>query len=87
MTELQRYIAAALGAFTVSSLVVLALFVGGCVILNFRKIKPRRNARVVRNLEERLGVTPTYLSPRVPRGPVDQLRSPELLEAEGRKTA
>ena len=87
MTDLQRYLAAALSAFTASSLVVLALFVGGCVLLNFRKIKPRRNARVVRNLDERLGVTPVYLSPKIPRGPVDQLRTPELLEAEGRKTA
>ena len=87
MTELQRYIAATLGAFTASSLAVLALFVGGCVVLNFRKIKPRRNARVVRNLDERLGVTPVYLSPGIPRGPVDQLRTPELLEADGRKIA
>lgn len=87
MTELQRYIAAALGAFTASSLVVLALFVGGCVVLHFRKVKPRRGALVVRSLDERLGVTPEYLSPKVPRGPVDQLRTPELQEAERRKTA
>jgi hypothetical protein len=87
MTELQRYVAAALGAFTASAVVVLALFVVGCVALHFLKVKPRRGARVVRNLDETLGVTPVYLPPSVPRGPVDQLRTPELLEAQGRKTA
>jgi hypothetical protein len=89
MTDLQRYLAAALGAFTVSSMVVLALFVGGCVFLHFLKVKSRRGALVVRNLDERLGVPPVYLPPSTIRHgrPVDQLKTPELLEAQGRKTA
>jgi hypothetical protein len=89
MTELQRYVAAALGAFTASSLAVLALFVGGCVFLHFLKVKPRGTSKVVRNLDERLGVPPVYLPPSTIRQgrPVDQLKTPELLEAEGRKTA
>lgn len=87
MTELQRYIAAGLGAFTASALAVLALFVAGCVALHFLKVKPRRNTLVVRSLDERLGHPVVYLPPSVPRGPVDQLRTPELVEAERRKTA
>ena len=35
---------------------------------------------VVRNLGERLGGTATYISPHAPRGPADQLHTPELLE-------
>ena len=89
MTELQRAIAAALGAFTASSLVVLALFVGGCVFLHFLKVKSRRHSLVVRNLDERLGTPIVYLPPSAIRHgrPVDQLKTPDLLEAEGRKTA
>jgi len=88
MTELQRYIAAALGAFAASSLVVLALFIGGCVALNVLKLRPRRGARVVRSLDERLGTPDVYLPPSsVEQSIVDQLRTPELLEGQGRKTA
>jgi len=87
MTELQRLIAAVLQSFAASTAAVLALFLGVCVLFNFRKLKPRRGARVIRNLDERLGVAPAYLSPDSPRGPIDQLRTPELLEAERRKSA
>jgi len=87
VTDLQRLIAAAVQSFAASTAVLLALFLGVCVLFNFRKLKPRRGARVVRNLDERLGGTPAYLPPSVPRGPIDQLRTPELLEAQQRKSA
>jgi len=81
-----RLVLGALQGFTVSSVFLLALFIGFCVLFNLRKLKPRgRGARVVRNLDERLGRTPKYLPPTVSRGPVDQLDTPELQEAQRRK--
>ena len=75
-------------ALLVSSLVLLALFIGFCVLLNLPKLRPSgRGSRVVRSLDEALGQPQTYLPPEAPRGPADQLRTPELLEAQSRKTA
>jgi hypothetical protein len=86
VSDLLRLVFGALQGFTVSSLFVLALFIGFCVLFNLRKLRPGgRSARVVRNLDERLGRTPHYIPPIVPRGPVDQLDTPELREAQGRK--
>jgi hypothetical protein len=86
VSDLLRLVLGALQGFTVSSLFVLALFIGFCVLFNLRKLKPRgRNARVIRNLDERLGAAPRYIPPDVPRGPVDQLDTPELQEAQRRK--
>ena len=83
--------AAALGTLQgllVSSAVVLALFAGFCLLLNLPKLRrSRRGSRVVRSLDEALGEPQIYLSPDAPRGPADQLRTPELLEAQSRKTA
>jgi hypothetical protein len=86
VSDLLRLVLSALQGFTVSSLFVLALFIGFSVLLTLRKLKPRGpHARVVRNLDERLGAVPRYIPPDVPRGPVDQLATPELQEAERRK--
>ena len=74
-----------LGASTVF---VLALFIGFCVIFGFTKTKKTAggNASVVKSLDERISNQPmAYLSPSAPRGPADQLHSPELLEAAARK--
>ena len=41
---------------------------------------------VIKSLDETLSRQPMiYLSPTAPRGPADQLHSPELLEAAARK--
>jgi hypothetical protein len=41
---------------------------------------------VVKSLDERISHQPfIYFSPSAPRGPADQLKSPELLEAAARK--
>lgn len=88
MSDLQRLAFGTIGTLLVSSLFVLALFIGFCILFNIPKLKPRGSkARVVRNLEERLGRPPEYLPPTAPRGPADQLHTPELLEAERRKPA
>ena len=72
-----------------SSVFLLALFIGFCVLFGFSKLRPTsRTTRVVRSLEERVGQErfAEYLKPDAPRGPADQLRTTELLEAAHRKT-
>ena len=74
-----------LGASTVF---VLVLFIGFCILFGFTKTKRTAGgrARVVKSLDERLSQQPmSYLPPSAPRGPADQLHSPELLEAAARK--
>ena len=69
-----------LGASTVF---VLVLFIGFCVIVGFTKTKRTAGgaARVVKSLDERISNRPfVYLSPSAPHGPADQLKSPELNE-------
>jgi hypothetical protein len=71
----------ALGASTVF---VLVLFLGFCIIFGFPKLRPTagRKSMVIRSLEETVGQESfaKYLPPDAPRGPIDVLRTPELLE-------
>jgi hypothetical protein len=67
-----RAVLAVLEAFAVSIVVLLALLVGFCTVFVLPKL--RRSGE-------------TYLTPDVPHGPVDQLRTPELLESKARKSA
>jgi acid phosphatase family membrane protein YuiD len=67
---------------------VLALFIGFCVIFGFTKTKKTAggSASVIKSLDERISHRPmVYFTPGAPRGPADQLKSPELLEAAARK--
>jgi hypothetical protein len=67
---------------------VLVLFIGFCVVLGFTKTKKTAGGRamVVKSLDERISHQPMiYLAPTAPRGPADQLHSPELNEAAARK--
>jgi hypothetical protein len=72
---------------TTSSVFILALFIGFCVVVGFTKLKRTAgNAPVVKSLDERISREPVaYLPPTAPRGPADQLRAPELVEAAARK--
>jgi hypothetical protein len=67
-----------------STAFVLALFLGFCIILGFPKLRPTtgRHSMVVKSLEEKVGqeAFARYLSPSAPHGPVDVLKTPELLE-------
>jgi acid phosphatase family membrane protein YuiD len=66
----------AIKGLTFSSLFVLALFIGFCVIVGFTKLKTTAGgtARVVKSLDERLSKQPmVYLPPTAPRGPADPL--------------
>ena len=71
-----------LQAFTASSLFILALFLGFCIIFGFPKLRSTHNTMVVKSLEERVGQEAyvKYMRPDAPRGPIDVLKTPELLE-------
>lgn len=73
-----------LEGFLSSSVFVLVLFIGFCVAIGVRKLKKTAGeARVIKSLDERIDRRPVeYLTPTAPRGPADQLRAPELLEAK-----
>jgi len=70
-----------------STVFILALFIGFCVVVGFTKLKRTSGgAPVIRSLDERITHEPmVYLPPNAPRGPADQLRAPELAEAAARK--
>jgi hypothetical protein len=71
-----------------STAFVLILFIGFCVAVGFTKLKKTAGkAPVVKSLDETLSRRPmVYLPPTAPRGPADQLKAPELLEAAARRT-
>ena len=72
----------------VSTLAVLLLFIGFCLLFNLPKLRPSgRHTRVVRGLDELVGEPQTFLPPDAPRGTVDQLSTPELLESRSRKSS
>lgn len=74
-------------AITVAAVFLIALIVGFSVVLNFPKLrKSGGKTLTVRSLDERLGRTTEYLPPTAPRGPADQLATPELLELAARKS-
>ena len=61
---------------TASSVFILVLFIGFCVVVGFTKLKKTSGGRamVVKSLDERISHQPmAYLAPGAPRGPADQL--------------
>jgi hypothetical protein len=71
-----------------STVFILVLFIGFCVLVGFTKLKRTAGggARVIKSLDETLSRKPmAYLPPSAPRGPADQLRAPELVEAAARR--
>ena len=75
-----------LQGFLSSSVFVLALFIGFCDILGFLKTKQSAGGMVVKSLEEAVSRKAVhYLAPGDPRGPADQLKAPELVEAAARR--
>lgn len=71
-------------AFLSSSAFILALFLGFCIILGFSKLRSTlgHKSMVIKSLEERVGQEAfvRYMTPDAPRGPIDVLKTPELLE-------
>jgi acid phosphatase family membrane protein YuiD len=87
MAEVQQLVIGAVQGLAASTIFVLALFIGFCVIAGFTKLKRTAGgaAMVVKSLDERVTHKPMeYLPPSAPRGPADQLKSPELVEAAAR---
>ena len=78
--EILQLAIGALQGLTVSSVAVLIIFIGFCVIVGFTKTKRTAgNAKVVKSLDESVNHKPVdYLPPNAPRGPADQLRAPGL---------
>jgi hypothetical protein len=74
----------ALIALGSSTVFVLALFLGFCIIFGFPKLRSTigRNSMVIKSLEEKVGQEAfvRYMPPDAPRGPIDVLKTPELLE-------
>ncbi|HEV3139619.1 MAG TPA: hypothetical protein VGY57_03840 [Vicinamibacterales bacterium] len=87
MAEIQPIVIGLLEGLASTTGVVLAIFIGFCVIVGFTKTKRTAGqAKVVKSIEERMRHrVEEYLPPTAPHGPADQLRAPELLEAAARK--
>jgi hypothetical protein len=86
-TEFQNLVFGTLEGVVVGVVAVLALLAGFIVLLGLPKLRPSgRRTRTVRSLDEAQGAGQAYLTPDQPRGIIDQLRTPELLEAAARKT-
>ena len=87
--DAQALVLGALQGLASSTGFVLVLFIGFCVVFGFTKLKKTAggSAMVVKSLDETISHQPmVYLLPSAPRGPSDQLHSPELLEAAARKS-
>jgi hypothetical protein len=77
-----------LEGLAVSTVSLLVLFIGFCLLFNIPKLRSSgRHSKVVRGLDELVGVSQRYLRADAPSGTVDQLHTPELLEAQRRKSA
>ncbi len=85
--DVMQLIIGALQGLGASTVFVLALFIGFCVVVGFTKLKKTAgNTSVVKSLDETMSHQPMiYLLPSAPNGPADQLKSPELVEAAARK--
>ena len=88
MNDVVQIALGALQGLVSSSVFVLVLFIGFCVLIGFTKTKRTAGGgMVVKSLEEAVNRRAVlYLAPSDPRGPADQLKAPELLEAAARKS-
>ena len=88
MSDLQQLILGAVQGLVSSTVFVLVLIIGFCVVVGFTKLKKTAGGRalVIKSLDEMITHQPmVYLAPGAPRGPMDQLNAPELVEAAARK--
>lgn len=82
VADVQQIAIGALQGLGASTVFVLALFIGFCVVVGFTKLKKTAgNGLVIKSLDEVVTHRPmTYLPPTAPRGPADQLKAPDLME-------
>jgi hypothetical protein len=86
--DAQALLVGVLQGMASSTVFVLALFIGFCVLVGFTKLKKTAggSTKVIKSLDETISHRPVdYLLPSAPRGPADQLHTPELIEAAARK--
>lgn len=79
-----------LAVITVPAVFLLVVFIGFSVVFNFPKLRATsRRSPVIKSLDERVGKQAPfhYLPPDAPRGPADQLHTPELAEAAARRSS
>jgi hypothetical protein len=83
LADIQPLVIGALQGLISSTGFILVLFIGFCVAVGFTKTKKTAgNVAVVKSLDETITHRAmVYLRPTDPRGPADQLHSPELIEA------
>jgi hypothetical protein len=89
MSDVSQLVFGTLQGLGASTVFVLVLFIGFCVVFGFTKTMKTAGgtARVVKSLDERITRQPmVYMLPSAPHGPIDQLRAPELVEAAARKS-
>jgi len=88
--EVQNLLFGTLSGLLASTLFLLVLFIGFCTVFGFPKLRQTgKGSMVHKSLDEMVGQEQyaRYLPPDAPRGPADQLRTPELLEAARRKSS
>ncbi len=86
--EIQSLVLTVLKGLGGSTFFLIFVFVVFCVLLGYTKHRKIGKASlVVRSLDDRLGSGASYLSHSVPRGPADQLKTPELVEQSGRQAS
>ena len=87
MAEIQQAVFGVVQGLASSTVFILALMIGFCVVVGFTKLKKTAGGvMVIKSLDEQVShKTMEYLKPGDSWGPADQLRSPELLEAAARK--
>jgi hypothetical protein len=80
LTDIEPIVLGALQGLASSTIFVLVLFIGFCVIVGFMKTKRTAgNAPVVKSLDEAIThQAMDYLPPTAPRGPADQLKGATL---------
>ena len=86
--EIQSLVVGLIQRLGISSVFLVVAFLGFCVIVGFTKHRViGKSSLVVRSLDDRVGPGARFLAPDVPRGPADQLQTPELLEQPGRQVS
>ena len=87
MTDIQQLVVGVVQGLASSTVFILALMIGFCVVVGFTKLKKTAGGvMVIKSLDEQMTHQAfEYLAPAAPRGPADQLKTPELLEAAARK--
>ena len=84
-SEIQSLVIGVLTGLGSSTVFLIAVFAAFCVLMGRTKHRTiGKTSLVVRSLDDRVGSGARYLPPDVPRGPANQLKTPELLEQSGR---